>query len=130
MPFFLLKGYGVLSIKTTLMIQRRETLVTDVIGFMDGCTLLMECTSNDVVQNASYSGYKCDTFINNMFAYGPDGKVFMCAINCPGSWHDGSVLARLMPYICQKIGRNKICVDSGFPRTGLSGDVLVGPISR
>ncbi len=30
--------------------------------------------------------------VNNVFAYGPDGKVFFAAVNIPGSWVDGSLM--------------------------------------
>ena len=61
---------------------------------MDGVLLATECTSKKVTQNAFYSGYQCDTMINNVFNYGPDGKVFITAINFPGSWVDRSVSVR------------------------------------
>jgi len=37
--------------------------------------------------------------VNNIIAYGPDGQVFLCAINFPGSWHDRSITANILPYI-------------------------------
>ena len=73
------------------MIHYRKPTVDNVIGFMDGVLLATECTSEKVSQNAFYSGYQCDTMINNVFGYGPDGKVFIAAINFPGSWVDGSL---------------------------------------
>ncbi len=68
--------------------------------------------------------------MNNVFAYGPDGKVFFAAINIPGSWADGSLTARFLPHIKAKIGLYKICVDQGFPRSGEAYGVLVGPITK
>jgi hypothetical protein len=43
-----------------------------------------------------YSGYHSDTMVNNIIAYGPDVMVFLCAINIPGSWHDGSIKPHLL----------------------------------
>ena len=63
------------------IINNREHSIDDVIGFMDGVSLATECTSEATMQNAFYSGYECDTVINNVFAYGPDGKVSITAIN-------------------------------------------------
>jgi hypothetical protein len=40
--------------------------------------------------NVCSCGYDCDTMVNNVFAYGPDGKVFFATVNFPGSWADGS----------------------------------------
>ena len=107
------------------MIQRREPKISDVIGFMDGVSLRTECTSNELMQNAYYGGYEKDTVVNNVFKYGPDGKIFVCAINFPGSWHDGSLAANLLPFIREKIGEYKICVDQGFPWNGDAADVTV-----
>jgi len=112
------------------LIQEREPAVDDVIGFMDGLALTSECTSDELEQNAMYNGYHSDTMVNNVFAYGPDGKVFLCAINFPGSWHDGSITANILPYIRNNIGNYKMCVDQGFPRTGDANLILVGPISK
>ena len=77
-----------------------------------------------------YSGYHSDTMINNVFAYGPDGKVFLFAINFPGSWHVGSICARILPHINATIGTYKIYVDKGFPRSGEASDILVGPFTK
>jgi hypothetical protein len=112
------------------LIQAREPLVDDVIGFMHGVSLTTECTPEQIEQNAMYNGYHSDTMINNIFAYGPDGKVFLCAINFPGSWHDGSITANILPYITNNIGNYKICVDQGFPRSGDAYQILVGPVSK
>ena len=100
------------------MINNREHSIDDVIGFMDGVSLATECTSEATTQNAFYSGYECNTVINNVFAYGLDGKVFIAAINCPGSWADGSLSALFFDSIRKRLGRYKICVDQGFPRNG------------
>jgi hypothetical protein len=111
------------------LINQREPEFDDVIGFMDGVALTSECTPKPIEQNAMYSGYHIDTMVNNLFAYGPDGKAFLCAINFPGSWHDGSITANILPYIREKIRRYKMCVDQGFPRSGDAAQSFVGPIS-
>ncbi len=78
------------------LVQLREPLVDDIIGFMDGVSFQAKCTDNAIDQNAMYCGYDCDTMVNNVFAYGPDGKVFFAAINFLGSWADGSLTACFM----------------------------------
>jgi hypothetical protein len=108
------------------LIHEREPAVDDVIGFMDGVPLTSECTSKPVVQNLMYSGYHSDTMVNNLFAYGPDGRVIFHAINFPRSWHDGSIMAN----VCKKIDTYKMCIDQGLPRSGDALDVLVEPISH
>ena len=99
-----------------LMINNWEHSIDDVIGFMDGVSFATEFTSEATKQNAFYSGYECDTVINNVFAYGPDGEVFITAINCSGSWADGSLSALYFVSIRRRIGPYKIFVDQGFPR--------------
>ena len=112
------------------MIKLREPLADDVIGFMDGLSLTTECTDERLTQNAYYCGYDCDTMVNNVLAFGADGKVFFCAINYPGSWADGAVTAQFFPHILSRIDKYKICVDQGFPRSGAADGVLVGPVAR
>ena len=110
------------------MVSAREPTVTNVIGFMDGLGLTTECTDERLTQNAYYCGYDCDTMVNNVLVFGPDGKVFFCAINYPGSWADGSLTSRFFNHIQKRIGDFKICVDQGFPRSGDAHGILVGPI--
>jgi hypothetical protein len=57
-------------------IKIHEPEVDDVIGFMDGILLTSECTSEMLEQNSMYNGYHSDTMVNNLIAYGPDGKFF------------------------------------------------------
>ncbi len=38
-----------------------------------------------IVQNVYYCGYDCNTMVNNVLEFGPNGKVLFCAINYPGS---------------------------------------------
>ncbi len=45
---------------------------------------------------------------NNMFAYAPYGKVFFAAINFPGSWADGTLVAWFLHHKKAKIGDFKI----------------------
>ncbi len=112
------------------MVKAREPLAEDVIGFMDGVLFQTECTSERVEQNAFYCGYDCDTMVNNVFAFGPDGKVFFATVNFPGSWADGSLTARFFHEIKRRIGHFKICVNQGFPRGGDASGMFVGPVSK
>ena len=57
------------------MISLREPTIANVIGFMDGLGLATEMTDERLEQNAYYCGYDCDTMINNVLVFGPDGKV-------------------------------------------------------
>jgi len=100
------------------MINNHEPSIDDFIGFMDGVSLATECTSERVIQNAFCSWYECDTVVNNVFANGQDGKVFIAAINFPGSWADGLLSALFFYSVCRRIGPYEICVDQRFPHSG------------
>jgi hypothetical protein len=58
------------------LINQSKPEVDDVISFMDGATLTSECTSEPIEQNAMHIDYHSDTMVNNIFAYGPNDKVF------------------------------------------------------
>ncbi len=102
-------------------------MTDDVIGFMDGLAHTLECMSEDIEQNAMYNICHRDTMVSNIFASGPDGKVFLCDINFLGSWHDGSIMANILPYMQNNIGNCKMCIDQGFPRTGDASQILIDP---
>jgi hypothetical protein len=112
------------------MIQARELLADDVIDFMDGVSFQTECTSKCVQQNVLYCGYNCDTMVNNVFAFGPNGKVFFAAVNFPKSWAGGSLTAQFLHQMKRRIGRFKICVDQGFPKGGDASGTFVGPVLK
>jgi hypothetical protein len=42
--------------------------------------------------------------VKNVFAYGPDGKVFFAAVNFSGSWADGSLTAWFFHQMKRRIG--------------------------
>ncbi len=111
-------------------IQVCEPDVDDVIGFMDGLSLTSECTSEVFEQNTMYNEYHSDMMVNNIIAYGPDGKVFLAAMNFPSSCHDCLITANILPYIHSRIGNYKTCVHQSFPISGDVALVLVGPISQ
>ncbi len=110
------------------MICLCELTISNVIGFMDGLGLATEMTDERIQQNAYYCRYDCDTMINNVLVLGPDGKVFFCAIDYPGSWSDGTLTTCFFLHLKGRIGDYKICVDQGFPQSGDATGVLVGPI--
>jgi hypothetical protein len=72
------------------IISIRKPTITNIISFMDRLGLVTECIDERIQQNAYYCGYQCDTMVNNVLVFGPDGKVFFCFINYLGSWADVS----------------------------------------
>ncbi len=67
------------------MISLREPSISNVIGFMDGLGLVTGMTSKRIQQNAYYCGYDCDTMVNNVLIFGPDGKVFFVPLIIRGA---------------------------------------------
>ena len=112
------------------MIRMREPLAEDVIGFMDGLSLPWACDPDEYIQNSYYNAYHADTMVNNVMAYGPDGKGFLAALNFPGSWHDSAVIMELIGFLKDQLQGYRICVDQGFPRSGDAYDILVGLYSE
>jgi hypothetical protein len=112
------------------MVAAREPLVRNVIGFVDGLSLPVECAANEEAQRVDYTAYKHDTVCGNVFAFSPLGKVIYACINYPGSWHDSHIANGLIQYVLAHIGPYALCVDQGFPREGDLYQVFVGPYSR
>lgn len=112
------------------MISIREPDVNNVIGFVDGVALAVQCSEDEEEQSKDYNGYRHDTVCNNVLAFGPDGKIFFAAINYPGSWHDSTVSAGLARWAIEKMDGFKLCVDQGFPRSGALKGKFVGPLTQ
>lgn len=67
---------------------------------------------------------------NNILAFAPTGKVFLALLNYPGSWHDAQIVSFVTEVLVRLLKDNCICVDQGFPRSGVLQGVLVGPYSQ
>jgi len=57
------------------LVHRREPKVSDVIGFTDGVSLPIQCTSDPISQATNYNGYHHDTMCNNVFCFASTGKI-------------------------------------------------------
>ena len=73
--------------------------------------------------------------VNNIITCTVDGKVFLCDLNCQGSWHDGSLCANILliaNYMCDNIMIRvyKIRVNEGSPLWGDADGILCMPISK
>jgi hypothetical protein len=101
--------------KFAALVQLRAPIVPDVIKFMDGVSIPAECTDECIKQNAFYCGYDCNTMVNNVFAYGPDGKVFFAAINFPGSSADSALTARFLHALKKKLENIRFASTRGSP---------------
>jgi hypothetical protein len=112
------------------LVSAREPKVRNIIGFVDGVSIPVQCSDEEEAQNAAYNGYHHDTMCNNVFAFAPTGKVIFACINFPGSWHDSSVCESLIEIVLEKIGVYAFCVDQGFTRNGELYGKFVGPLSK
>ncbi len=61
----------------TAMVEVREPIVSNIKGFMNGISFSIKCMDERVEQNSMYCGHNRNRMVNNVFAYGPDGKVFL-----------------------------------------------------
>jgi hypothetical protein len=111
------------------LVQRRSPLTANVIGFVDGLAIPVECPSDRFIQNAFYDGYSHETTVNNVIFFGADGKVKYAAINYPGSTHDAEVARSLAAKAMRTLGDYAICVDKGFVRSRDLNEIFVGPLS-
>ena len=91
------------------LVPRRKPEVENVIGFVDGLTLRIQCFDSEEQQRRYYNGYYHDTCCNNVFAFGLDGKIFYACLNFPGSLHDSQVAAKLAATVIDKIGSYALC---------------------
>jgi len=68
--------------------------------------------------------------VNNVFAYGPDGRGIFCAINFPSSWHDGSIMANVLPYIIfiRRLGHTRCVLIKAFQETVMLLTFLLDPL--
>jgi hypothetical protein len=111
------------------LVNEREPLVSNVIGFIDGLSLPVKCSDDMYLQNGAYNGYHHDTMCNNVFAFSITGLIICACINYPGSFHDSVVANDLIDVTIRKTGGYAFCVDSGFPRSNELYDKFVGSIS-
>jgi len=111
------------------LVKIREPLVDNVIGFIDGLRLPVECSSDEIAQSVDYSGYNHDTMCNNVFVFSSSGKIVLASINCPGSWHDSSTACDLLAFLRDNLNGYKICADKRFPLSKHFEDKLVGPLT-
>lgn len=111
------------------LVYERERIFTDVIGFLDGLQLPIECCSEIVEQNSFYQPRCSDTTVNNVLAFSAEGKVIYAAINYPGSIGDGRLALPLLHFLIDNKFPYRFCVDSGFKRDNSSQGKFIGPLS-
>ena len=61
-------------------------------GAADGLKIPLQSSSIYGVQNQYYNGWTGGTYVNCVFVFSPDGRIRICMLNCPGSWHDSVMI--------------------------------------
>ena len=79
---------------------------------------MLECASDDVIQNRFYNGWTCNHYVGAVIVFCPDGTIPMCCYNVPGTVHDSN--NAVIGNIYDKVGAiydlsgGKCTVDSAF----------------
>ena len=73
-------------------------------------------------------GYQSLSSVTGHFCFAPTDKMIYACMNFPGLFHGSQVCTGFGLF--WNIGRYKICVDEGFPRSGDMIDKFVGPMSQ
>ncbi|KAJ2984661.1 hypothetical protein HDV02_000956, partial [Globomyces sp. JEL0801] len=79
----------------SLLIAKREPLLTNTLGFVDGLNLPVHESSDFETQNAYHTGWLSGCLVSNVFVFSPTGCIIYAAINKTGSWHDSQVARSL-----------------------------------
>ena len=58
---------------------------------MDGIKLMLECSSEEDIQNRFYNGWTCNNYIGAVLVFCPDGTIPICCYNVPGTIHDSNI---------------------------------------
>ena len=86
-------------------------------GACDGLKIKLQTSTNYAKQNQNYNGWASGTYIGAVYVFAPDGRIRICAINCPGSMHDSCMadygVYRKMNAIHDSL-KGKVLVDSAF----------------
>ena len=84
---------------------------------MDGLKLNVQESGKVYEQNQYFNGWTHGHYVNSLYVFGPDGKICICVLNAPGTFHD-STMADYHVYdsledIFRRTGK-KVVVDSAF----------------
>jgi hypothetical protein len=69
-------------------ITRKYPRMRNVWGACDGLKLQIEESGNWFIQNQFYNGWTHGHYVNCIFVFAADGRIRICVINTPGTWHD------------------------------------------
>lgn len=71
-------------------ITRKYPRMRNVWGACDGLKLQIEQSKNWFIQNQFFNGWTHGHYVNCIFVFAADGRIRICVINTPGTWHDST----------------------------------------
>jgi hypothetical protein len=105
-------------------------------GAADGIKLSIQGSSDYLKQNRNFNGWYHGHYINSVFVFAADGKIRICSLNSPGTWHDSTISDYGIYEGLEEVFRQsngKIVVDSAFKlenRRFLLKSSQQGPIGK
>ena len=74
----------------TVAIGTKYPLMRTVWGACDGVKLCIEASGDYEKQEAFYNGWTHGHYASCVFVFAADGRIRICTVNSPGSWHDSA----------------------------------------
>ncbi len=100
------------------MVNQRHPYLLDVWCTMDGLKLMLEQSSDALIQEQFYSGWTHDHYVTSVVCFCPDGTIPIVFCNIPSAVHDSQVadygdIYNKHEYVYERDGA-KCTVDSAF----------------
>ena len=109
------------------LVSRREPTINNIIGFVDGLHLFVQCNDDTTEQSQFYNGWIGDTCINNIFVFSATGMIIFAALNFPGCVHDAYAAVQLYNLLESIDDEYAIVADVAFPtRKAMEGKIVCG----
>ena len=100
-----------------MAISAKYPSLPNVWAAVDGIKLRVATSQFWDEQITFYNGWQHSHYVNNIFCFSPDGRIRICVLNCPGSWHDSTMSDHgayaKMKEVYEEFG-GQVVVDSAF----------------
>lgn len=70
----------------------RDHCLQDVYAAADDMKLDLEQSENAVIEEKFFNAWKSDLYVTNVFSFSAAGTVISSWYNCPGSFHDSTIV--------------------------------------
>ena len=70
------------------VIGSKYSAVYEYYEALDGLKLMIELSGNECVQNQFLKRWTHNHYVRFLFLFCPNGKICMCILNAPGTFHD------------------------------------------